>query len=410
MFRSYASNHDVFELLAASHDGPTRSSSIFGWLFDTSNFPQRWYCGTWSDALGYTHIVSDLLTWGAYTAIPLVLAFYIRRRPDTPFPAIFWLFAAFIFCCGSVHLIEAIIFYEPIYNLSAVIKALTAAVSWATVFALIPAVPRALELPGLAEVNRRLEREIDGHTHAKEELAQRNRDLQNLLFIVSHDLREPARAVTAFTDLFATHMEGKLDERGTDFLGRIQRNGQRLHRLLDDIVLLSHARSEEYARSDVSLRDVVSAILAEQADRVRDLGAVVHVDEDLPTVLANRKWATLAIGNLIGNALKFTKPDEPPHVEIRRYRPQQGEPAQPGLVVRDRGVGVRPDEAEQIFELFRRGASSRRAPGEGAGLAIVREIALRHGGRSWARTHVRDGAEFVMTFGEGRDDRKARPT
>ncbi len=75
-------------------------------LFDTSGFPPRWFCGTWSDGHGWLHVLSDLATFGAYTAIPCVLAFFVIRRRDLPFPRIFWLFAAFIFSCGAVHLIE----------------------------------------------------------------------------------------------------------------------------------------------------------------------------------------------------------------------------------------------------------------------------------------------------------------
>jgi len=136
---------------------------MFDWfavLFDTSDFPARWFCGSWSSFLGWVHIISDLVTWGAYTAIPLTLAYFITRRRDVVFPRIFWLFAAFIFSCGTVHLVEAGIFWWPVYRVSAVIKVVTAAVSALTVVALVRATPAALALPALATVNRQLEEEI----------------------------------------------------------------------------------------------------------------------------------------------------------------------------------------------------------------------------------------------------------
>src|SRR5205814_447878 len=82
--------------------------------------------------LGWLHITSDLAIWLAYLAIPVVLALFVRRRRDVPFPRVFWLFGLFILSCGTTHLIEAVIFYEPVYRLAGVVKLVTAVVSWAT--------------------------------------------------------------------------------------------------------------------------------------------------------------------------------------------------------------------------------------------------------------------------------------
>ncbi len=116
-------------------------------VFDTSDFPPRWSCGPgWQNepAWGWLHIVSDLAVWGAYLAIPILLAYFLRRRPDIPFPRILWLFVAFIFACGTVHLVEAGMFWWPAYRLSGLVKLATAIVSWATVFALVPVLPLLL--------------------------------------------------------------------------------------------------------------------------------------------------------------------------------------------------------------------------------------------------------------------------
>src|SRR5262245_43914012 len=91
-------------------------------LFDGSDFPARWTCGLWTPAHGWLHIVSDVAIWGAYMAIPVVLAFFVRHRRDLPFPRIFWLFGAFIFACGTGHLIEATLFWHPAYRLSGLVK------------------------------------------------------------------------------------------------------------------------------------------------------------------------------------------------------------------------------------------------------------------------------------------------
>ncbi len=122
-------------------------SHQWGILFDTSDFPARWYCGQWTSLHGWTHICSDVAIWGAYTAIPLIIVFFVRRRKDMVFPRILWLFAGFILACGTVHLVESMIFWWPVYRLSAVTKVATAVVSWATVVALAPIVPKLLALP-----------------------------------------------------------------------------------------------------------------------------------------------------------------------------------------------------------------------------------------------------------------------
>lgn len=125
----------------------------FQLLYDTSDFPARWHCGNWTPQHGWIHIFSDVAIWGAYMAIPIVLTFFIIRRKDVPFLPVFWLFVAFIFFCGTSHLVEASIFWWPAYRLSGLLKASTAIVSWVTVVALIPVIPKALALPSLARIN-----------------------------------------------------------------------------------------------------------------------------------------------------------------------------------------------------------------------------------------------------------------
>lgn len=135
-------------------------SEYFLKFLDTSDFPARWSCGNWSDFLGWLHILSDLATFGAYFAIPGVLIYFVRKRQDIPFSKLFWLFAGFILTCGTGHLIEAIIFWHPIYRVSGLMKCITAMLSWATVVAFIRYLPRVLHFPSLAETNERLMEEI----------------------------------------------------------------------------------------------------------------------------------------------------------------------------------------------------------------------------------------------------------
>lgn len=125
-------------------------------LLDTTGFPPRWECGNWTPAHGWLHIASDLAVWSAYFAIPCILAYFVLRRRDVPFPTIFWLFGAFILACGTTHLMEAIIFWHPVYRLAGLIKLTTAVVSWGTVIALVPTVPKALSLRSPEDLEREI--------------------------------------------------------------------------------------------------------------------------------------------------------------------------------------------------------------------------------------------------------------
>src|SRR5262249_53128316 len=147
---------------------------FFKRLLDTSDFPARWNCGTWTAGHGWLHIASDLAIWSAYFAIPCILVYFVLRKRDVPFPTIFWLFGAFIFACGTTHLMEAILFWHPVYRLAGVIKLLTALVSWGTVAALIPIVPKALAMRSPEE----LEREIIARKKAEDALHRSNAELE----------------------------------------------------------------------------------------------------------------------------------------------------------------------------------------------------------------------------------------
>ena len=177
--------------------------SSFTQIFDASDFPARWNCGAgWKATPGYgwLHILSDLGIWSAYLAIPCVLAYFIVRRRDIPFRSLFLLFGAFIFACGTTHLMDAVIFWWPAYRLAAVIKLLTAIVSWATVFALIPVVPKVLAMRSPEE----LERVIAARTTAEEELHHVNAELERRVLERTAELTQAVAALGAERELLRT--------------------------------------------------------------------------------------------------------------------------------------------------------------------------------------------------------------
>ncbi len=144
-------------------------------LFDTSDFPPRWFCGDWTDGHGWLHVGSDLAIWAAYFTIPAALLFFSFYKRNLPFRGIFVLFGAFILCCGTTHLMEAAIFWWPAYRFAGILKLITAVVSWATVITLLRLSPEIIAMRSgsdfEAELTRRTDelRERTGQLHQERE-------------------------------------------------------------------------------------------------------------------------------------------------------------------------------------------------------------------------------------------------
>lgn len=126
-------------------------------LFSSAGFIPRAICGNWTPGLIRLHNVSDFLIWTAYLAIPIVLIkFAYSKRRELPFRQLFWLFGIFILACGTTHLMDIVMFYNPLYRLSGLIKLVTAAASWGTVMALFHVVPTALKMRSPDELEREI--------------------------------------------------------------------------------------------------------------------------------------------------------------------------------------------------------------------------------------------------------------
>lgn len=237
---------------------------------------------------------------------------------------------------------------------------------------------------------RRLEQEA---AETRRLLEQRNRDLETLLHVVSHDLKEPLRSIESFSRLLAGRYQDQLDAKGLDFLERVVKATGRMGQLLDEIQLLSRARQAERASVQVDGQEVVQEVLARLEGAIRDARATVTVEPPMPRLKVERVWATQALYNLVANALKFRQEGRPADVQVIPWRRQ----GHAGFQVLDRGPGVPMEQCERIFQLFQRGVG-REIPGTGAGLAIVRQIAERHGGQAWVEPRLGGGSVFTVTF------------
>jgi GAF domain-containing protein len=253
----------------------------------------------------------------------------------------------------------------------------------------------------LSNLNTGLQHEIAERGRAKAEIAAKNRDLETLLYVTSHDLREPLRAIENFSRIVNDRYKDRLDEKGQDFMRRVIQGSQRLNRLLDDILTLSRSQRMGAPTEEVDGEVIVLEALKRLEGKISATQARIQVAKNFYGLKVDKTWATQAVYNLLVNALKFAREGEPPDVEVAPYRPPGSGTEVVGIAVRDRGPGVAPEHAERIFQLFQR-AVGREVEGTGAGLAIVRQIAERHGGSAWVEPRQGGGAEFIITFGPGK--------
>ena len=119
---------------------------FFSRLFDSSDWPPRWHCGKWSELHGWLYIISDLMIWSAYFAIPIVILRFISKRGEIRFIKLYFLFAAFILTCGITHLLDAVSFWIPLYRLNALTRFVTGILSWTTVYYIVKNLPVAFSL------------------------------------------------------------------------------------------------------------------------------------------------------------------------------------------------------------------------------------------------------------------------
>lgn len=371
-------------------DGPLAG---IGQLFDTSDFPARWNCGNWSQVHGWFHILSDLAIAGAYSMIPLALATYWWiKRSELAFPRLFWLFAAFIFSCGSTHLIEAVIFYEPVYRFSALMKVVTAVVSWSTVIALFRIAPKALELPGLQRANTLLHEQLAVTKHAEEALERSNRDLSAFTGLVTHDLRNPLNSAVFVTEMAQESIKRGDGEQIPLLLDKALESLRQMDALVRELHAESMVRSVSGEMSAVSLSGVVESARLNLAPVIDRSGARIEAAE-LPEVRGNRTMLVQLFINLLENSIKYRRED-PPLIHIAASH-AGGETT---VRVMDNGRGIPGDQLALVFESGFRAGNAEGIPGSGLGLAFCRKIMEAHGGEISASNPVQGGAAIDLVF------------
>ena len=224
------------------------------------------------------------------------------------------------------------------------------------------------------------------------ELARSNAELQQFAYVASHDLQEPLRKVSSFTQLLARRYKGRLDADADDFIDYVVDGVNRMKQLINDLLAYSRVGTRGEAFEPVAVQEVLQRALTDLLAAIDETGAMV-THEALPVVMGDRSQLSQLFQNLIGNAIKY-RSEEPPcvHVSVRRVG------AEWHFAVGDNGIGIDPQYADHVFEIFQRLHTRTQYPGSGIGLAICRKIVERHGGLIWVESQEGKGSVFHFTI------------
>jgi signal transduction histidine kinase/HAMP domain-containing protein len=244
---------------------------------------------------------------------------------------------------------------------------------------------------GVRRLNQELEQRVFERTAA---LEAANKELERLSYSVSHDLRAPLRHVDGFVELLRERTAGSLDEQSRHYLDVISGSARWMGRLVDDLLSFLQMGRAVVVYTSVNVGALVREVMDELA--VQTAGRTVEWKVgDFPPVEADRSMLRVVLVNLLANALKFTRPRQTAEIEIG-WKP--GERGETVVFVRDNGVGFDPAFAGKLFGVFQRLRRVEDFEGTGIGLANVRRIVTRHGGKTWAVGAVDRGATFFFSL------------
>jgi light-regulated signal transduction histidine kinase (bacteriophytochrome) len=281
--------------------------------------------------------------------------------------------------------------------------------------ALFGVVMLVLASEGLCVVNpavKRIQRFMDdlerSHVELKDyalKLERSNSELQDFASVASHDLQEPLRKVQAFSDRLRKRCAAALDDSGRDYLDRIQNAAARMQSLINDLLTYCRVATKAQPFVPTNLVSITREVVADLEARIEQVSGQVILGE-LPTLDADPLQVRQLMQNLIGNSLKYSRPDVPPVVKVwSKHEPHEpgtasGAPPRPfcEIVVEDNGIGFEQIYSERIFTIFQRLHGRNEYEGTGIGLAVCRRIVERHGGTITAHSTPGNGATFLVSL------------
>jgi signal transduction histidine kinase/CHASE3 domain sensor protein len=253
----------------------------------------------------------------------------------------------------------------------------------------------ARELKGLyTNLENKVKERTAQLAEANEALAGKNKELDDFTYIVSHDLKEPLRGVKAFTKLLMEEYSGKLDEEGKEYLKTISDSSSRMTRLIEDLLNLSRIGRIRNIESGVDLNGVLLDVKKNLVYALEEKNVNLIVKAGFPKVACDRIRISEVFSNLVSNAVKYTRKDIMPVVEIGWADKKDFYE----FYVKDNGIGIEKQYYDRIFQIFQRLHAKGEYEGTGAGLTIVKKIVENHGGKIWVESEPGIGSTFYFTL------------
>jgi PAS domain S-box-containing protein len=224
------------------------------------------------------------------------------------------------------------------------------------------------------------------------ELDRSNKELEQFAYVTSHDLREPLRMMTNFSQLLEKRYKGKLDQTADEYINFIVDGAARMQKLIDDILLFSRVTTRALPFEPVEMEKIIQEALENLRASIEEKKARITY-ENLPVVQADPSQMVQVMQNLIGNAIKFHR-EESPIIHISADM----EGKEWVFSVKDNGIGIDPELFNRLFNLFQRLHPQNKYPGTGVGLAVTKKIVERHGGRIWVKSQLGQGSTFYFSI------------
>jgi light-regulated signal transduction histidine kinase (bacteriophytochrome) len=225
------------------------------------------------------------------------------------------------------------------------------------------------------------------------ELQRSNKELEQFAYVASHDLQEPLRTVASFTGLLEKRYKDMFDDEGREFMGYIIEGATRMQQLITDLLSFSRVGKRDVSRDPIDCNMVFRDVVTNLTRSIKETCASVTADP-LPVVNANETMLNQLFQNLIGNAIKFHKNENTPHVHVSAERKND----EWLFSVRDNGIGIDPKSYEKLFSIFSRLHTRQKYPGTGIGLAICKKIVEMYNGRIWIESQSGEGSTFYFTI------------
>jgi light-regulated signal transduction histidine kinase (bacteriophytochrome) len=250
----------------------------------------------------------------------------------------------------------------------------------------------------LKQKNISLAESLEISNQQKLDLEKVNKELDNFVHTVSHDLRSPLMGISGYGSVLKSQYAQEMDERANRCIAGILKGTERMNQMINDLLELTRLSRVQNPFEITSISDLMDEVLGRLEFRIAKDNVDVTVSDNLPVIVCDRIKLTEAIFNLVSNAMKFsvkvTEPDHRPRVEITCDHIH----SEYVFSVKDNGIGIDPEDQDEVFGMFKRLQNAQEYEGTGAGLSIVKGVIDDHGGKIWIESQLGEGAKFIFTI------------